>query len=131
MSPRIAVLPHKARATGLHVVATKGSGKSRTLGRVLSFSDIESNFPVVLFDPVGSTIDNLLDKLLRLTKQEQDALRLRERVVYVDIAGTGADGHVCPFRCCTGSAQTTRSTPSRCAPCRSGSRRTRIWPARP
>jgi hypothetical protein len=34
---------------------------------------------------------------LRLSKAEQEALNLRERVVYVDVAGTGSDGHVCPF----------------------------------
>ena len=97
MSPQIAVIPHKARATGLHFVATKGSGKSRTLGRVIAYSDVESGFPVALLDPVGATIDNLLDKFLRLSQSDQAGLRLRERVVYVDVGGRDSGGHVCPW----------------------------------
>lgn len=86
-------LPEAGRSMGIHVMAGKGSGKSRLLGRVLGWQDFINKRPLVIFDPQGGTIDNFLDKLLRLKKAAQQ--ELAERIVYVDMRANGE--YVVPF----------------------------------
>lgn len=80
-------IPPSTRSMGVHIVAGKGSGKSRLMGRLIAYNDVTSPKPVavVIIDPHGITIDNLLDKLGRSSKevQQQVAPRLR----YYDFSG--------------------------------------------
>jgi hypothetical protein len=78
---------------GIHIMAGKGAGKSRLLGRVISWQDFIRGVPLVIFDPHGPTIDNFLDKLTRLPAEVQR--QLWPRVLYVDMSGSG--GRVIPF----------------------------------
>lgn len=95
--PERIVIPHSARAMGQRVTGTRGSGKSRLLGRLIAWADVQANIPTVIIDPVGALSDNLLDVVARLPQAEQERLKLHKRIVYVDMAGTGPEGHVCPF----------------------------------
>jgi hypothetical protein len=70
---------------GINVVAGRGSGKSRLMGRVIAWQAVLRGEGLVIFDPVGGTIDNLLDKILRLPQGLQE--QVWPRVVYVDLAG--------------------------------------------
>src|SRR3954453_2242646 len=90
---RTCLLPDAARGMGLFFCATRGTGKSRTLGRVIAWQDFKREVPLVVLDPVGGTIDNLLDKIGR----EPLAVRQRlwQRVRYVNMAGQ--DGFVVPW----------------------------------
>ena len=65
--------PDKVRNMGLYLVASKGSGKSRAMGRWLVKQDCLRGIPQVVLDPVGGTIDNLLDCLSRLPAEQQAA----------------------------------------------------------
>lgn len=70
---------------GVFFAATRGTGKSRLLGRVIAWQDFRREIPLVVLDPVGGTIDNLLDKIGREAYETRK--RLWERVTYVDMAG--------------------------------------------
>lgn len=85
-------LPDSARSMGINIMAGKGSGKSRLLGRLIAWLDFVRGVPLVIFDPVGGTIDNFLDKIVRLPDEQQRAAWSRVR--YVDAAGF--HGHVVP-----------------------------------
>lgn len=86
----VVYLPDKARSMGTLLAASKGSGKSRLMGRVICFQDFLKGRAQIVIDPNGPTIDNLLDKIRRLPEPHQaEALK---RVVYVDMSGR--DGHV-------------------------------------
>lgn len=82
----------RVRNMGIYFVASKGSGKSRALGRWLAKQDCLRGIPQVIIDPVGGTIDNLLDCLLRLPVEQQR--QIWPRIVYVDL---GAQDYVVPL----------------------------------
>lgn len=86
-------LPDAARSMGIHLLAGKGSGKSRLMGRVIAWADFIRGIPVVILDPVGPTIDNFLDRLTRMPREYQE--RLWKRVMYVDMSGSS--GTVVPM----------------------------------
>lgn len=86
-------LPDSARSMGIPIVAGKGTGKSRLVGRSIAVQDFIRGIPVVIFDPVGGTVDNFLDKIVRLPEGYQRAAW--ERVLYVDPAGSA--GTVVPM----------------------------------
>lgn len=86
-------LQDAARLMGMWVLAGRGSGKSRFVGRRIIFDDYCRFVPTVCFDPIGGTIQNILDKFLTLPVHE--AYGALERVRYVDMAGTAT--HVVPF----------------------------------
>ncbi len=86
-------LPDCSRNMGIHLMAGKGSGKSRLMGRIISWMDFLRGIPQVIFDPHGPTIDNFLDKLIRLPGELQS--RLWSRVIYVDMSGRS--GYTVPF----------------------------------
>src|SRR3954447_10332838 len=75
------VLPAASRGMGVFFCATRGSGKSRALGRCLAFSDLLAGVPLVVLDPIGGTIDNLIDKVRRLPLEEQRELWPRIKCV--------------------------------------------------
>jgi hypothetical protein len=87
MPRRLFWLSNQIRALGIHLMAGKGSGKSRLMGRVIAWLDFLQGIPLVILDPVGPTIDNFLDKMLYLPQEYQE--RLWKRVIYVDMSGTG------------------------------------------
>lgn len=86
-------LPDNVRSMGIHIVGTKGMGKSRLMGRVISWFDLIRGVPIVILDPNGPTIYNLLDKVSRLSVDEQR--RLLDRIIYVDMSGS--HGYIVPF----------------------------------
>lgn len=91
--PKVMFLPDASRAMGLRIVAPPGAGKSRLLGRYVTFMDFVRNYPTVLIDPIGQSIDNLLDRICRLSEHDQKLLW--PRVVYIDL---GAEfGKVTPL----------------------------------
>jgi hypothetical protein len=82
---------------GIYFLAGRGRGKSRMLGRKIAMQDFLAGFPQVIFDPVGATIDNFLDKVTRFLQHIPASLHSRfwDRIVYVDMSGK--DGVVVPF----------------------------------
>lgn len=86
------ILSSDDRRYGLCVAATRGSGKSRFLGRYLGFSDFLAGIPTIVFDN-GDTINNILDRISRLSLDMQKVLWPRVR--YIDLAGLS--GRVMPF----------------------------------
>lgn len=78
-------LPDAARGMGIYLVAGRGSGKSRFLGRVIAAQDCWRGFPQVIWDAAGGLIDNFLDKVRRLSPAQQAVLWPRIR--YVEMSG--------------------------------------------
>jgi hypothetical protein len=95
--PERRVLSRSSRSMGIYLRAGKGAGKSRLLGRKIAIQDFLAGFPQVVFDPIGTTIDNFLDKVMWFLHDfpELDPAPISERIVYVDMSGK--DGVVVPF----------------------------------
>jgi hypothetical protein len=95
--PEKCSLSRSARNMGIYVLAGRGTGKSRMLGRQIAMQDFLAGFPQVIFDPVGATIDNFLDKVTRFLQHIPASKRhlFWNRIVYVDMSGK--DGVVVPF----------------------------------
>lgn len=97
LAKRGILLPNDARRMPIFLAAGSGSGKSRLLGRLLVWQDLLNGIPLVVLDPHGITIDNLLDKLSRLP--DNLSVKLREylwgRIRYIDMSGSL--GYVTPF----------------------------------
>jgi hypothetical protein len=92
-TPAPVVLSDACRSMVLSFWATKGAGKSRALGRIIGYQDFRRGVPGVIFDPIGGTIDNFLDKIGRLPLEQRS--QLWKRVRYVNM--NGQDGRVIPF----------------------------------
>ena len=54
---RLLWLPDESRSMGIHIMAGKGSGKSRLMGRLIAWLDFVRGVPQVIVDPHGPTID--------------------------------------------------------------------------
>jgi hypothetical protein len=82
---------------GIYLLAGRGTGKSRMLGRQIAMQDFLTGFPQAIFDPVGATIDNFLDKVTRFLQSIPAAERdlFWDRITYVDMSGK--NGVVVPF----------------------------------
>src|SRR5688572_30466496 len=95
--PERHTLSRSSRSMGVLFIAGRGTGKSRMLGRKIAMQDFLAGFPQVLFDPIGATIDNFLDKVMWFLHDypELDPGPIWERIVYVDMSGK--DGVVVPF----------------------------------
>jgi len=91
---RPVVIEDSSRAMCIACYATRGQGKSRFLGRRLCFHDFRQGIPLVVIDPIGGTIDNLLDKINRRPVRERRLLWSRVR--YINMNG-GQDGQVVPW----------------------------------
>jgi hypothetical protein len=90
-------LSRSARSMGIYLLAGRGTGKSRLLGRKIAMEDYLAGFPQVIFDPVGATIDNFLDAVtgfLQYIPADERHL-FWDRITYVDMSGK--DGIVVPF----------------------------------
>lgn len=86
-------LATNARKMGINIMAGKGSGKSRLMGRGIAFQDFLRAVPLVIIDPVGGTIDNFLDKILWLPEAYQR--QAWDRILYLDPAATS--GSILPL----------------------------------
>ena len=89
----VVYLPDAARSMGIYLVASKGSGKSRLMGRVICWQDFRKGRAQVILDPNGPTIDNFLDKIAKFPKAQRDAALARIR--YIEMSGKS--GHVVPW----------------------------------
>ena len=90
-------LSRSSRSMGIYVLAGRGTGKSRLLGRKITMQDFLAGILQVIFDPIGATIDNFLDKVIRfldpLPRVDRDLFW--DRIIYVDMSGK--DGYITPF----------------------------------
>src|SRR5918997_12529 len=84
-------LPASARVMGLYLLAGRGTGKSRLLGRKIASGDFFAGIPQVIFDPVGATIDNFLDKVTWFLHDypQLEPGPIWDRIIYVDMSGKG------------------------------------------
>jgi hypothetical protein len=82
-------LPPEARVMGIYLLGASRTGKSRLLGRVISWQDFMDEIGQVIFDPRGVTISNFLDKLLRFLQYvpEDQHAKWWRRIKYVDVSG--------------------------------------------
>jgi hypothetical protein len=82
---------------GMYILGARGSGKSRLSGRVIAWQDYRAEIPLVIIDPLGGTIDNFLDKLIRFLQYVHPAKHSTywSRIRYVDMSGR--DGIITPF----------------------------------
>jgi hypothetical protein len=90
-------LSRSARSMGIYLLAGRGTGKSRLLGRKIALEDFFAGFPQVICDPIGATIDNFLDAVtgfLQYIPADERHL-FWDRITYVDMSGK--DGVVVPF----------------------------------
>ena len=95
MSPALPKKPERrslsrsARSMGIYVLAGRGTGKSRLLGRKIAPGDFFAGFPQVIFDPVGTTIDNFLDKVtwFLYDHPQLEPGPIWDRITYVDMSG--------------------------------------------
>jgi hypothetical protein len=90
-------LSRDSRSMGIYVLAGRGTGKSRLLGRKIAMQDFLAGFPQVIFDPVGATIDKFLDSVTGFLQYIPAAERslFWDRITYVDMSGK--NGAVVPF----------------------------------
>jgi hypothetical protein len=84
-------LSDSARNMGIACLAGRGAGKS-TLMSLIALQDALRNIPVLLCDPVGSTLEQLIWLVMRLPPQQQ--AWFWKKTIYVDAAGRG--GHIVP-----------------------------------
>jgi hypothetical protein len=76
---------------GVHIMGGPGSGKSRLLGRLFAWTALVRQRRLVMIDPTGLTIDNLLDKIVCLPLELQQ--EFLQRIYYID---AGAQDYVVP-----------------------------------
>lgn len=83
---RLLIINDAALKNGVHLVAGPGTGKSRLLGRLLAWQLFVRRLPLVILDPTGGVIDNLIDKISRLPQVYRQ--QLWPRIAYVDLGAT-------------------------------------------
>jgi hypothetical protein len=90
-------LPLSARAMGIYILGSRGSGKSRLCARIIAWQDYRAEIPLVVIDPLGGTIDNFLDKLVRFLQKVHPSKHALywSRIRYVDMSGK--DGVITPW----------------------------------
>ncbi len=88
---RLHLLPDSALKNGIHIVGGPGSGKSRLMGRAIGWQAFVRGKPLVILDPTGGIVANLIDKMARLHQEQRQ--KLWRRIQYVD---AGAADFVVP-----------------------------------
>jgi hypothetical protein len=80
-----------SRSMGIYLLAGRGTGKSRLLGRKIAMEDFLAGIPQCVIDPVGATIDNFLDTVLRFLQHFPTSQHpfILQRIRYVDMSGKG------------------------------------------
>jgi hypothetical protein len=76
---------------GVYLLGASRTGKSRLLGRVISWQDFLAEIGQIIFDPRGVTISNFLDKLLQFLQYvpEDQHAKYWRRIRYVEVSGKG------------------------------------------
>jgi hypothetical protein len=90
---RIFTVSDFARFLGILLIAGRGVGKSRLMGRFFLPQDAYRGIPTIVIDPIGETIDNFLSKILEMPRAIQE--KIWPRVIYCEMAGRG--GYITPF----------------------------------
>lgn len=83
---RLGVISPAALKTGLHLLGSPGTGKSRALGRYLIWQLFLLGFPIVVLDPSGGIVLNLIDKIRNLPLELRS--KLWPRIRYIDVGAT-------------------------------------------
>ena len=91
LAKRLHFIADSALKNGIHIVGGPGSGKSRLMGRVIGWQPFMRGKPVVVLDPTGGIVANIVDKISRLPLEQRR--RLWPRIVYID---AGATDYVVP-----------------------------------
>src|ERR1051325_11234413 len=78
--------PEEAARIHMTILGAPGSGKSRLLGRLHALHLVKKRKPLVIIDPTGGTINNLLDCIGRLPRVWQKYLW--PRITYLDVGAT-------------------------------------------
>src|SRR5919106_916029 len=102
MTPIPVTLPRQtisrsSRTMGIYLLAGRGTGKSRLLGRKIALEDFLAGIPQCVIDPVGATIDNFLDTVIWFLQRLPSSQHpfILQRIRYVDMSGKG--GVIVPF----------------------------------
>ena len=66
---RLHLLPDAALKNRIHLVGGPGSGKSRLMGHSIAWQAFARGKPLVILDPTGGIVANLIDKLARLHQE--------------------------------------------------------------
>lgn len=83
-TPRRTLLYDAVRNNGIHLQATRGSGKS-TLEAIIALADSARKHPVVLLEVQGGLVEQLLWRLRFLDPDTRKSIV--DRIVYVDMSG--------------------------------------------
>lgn len=83
---RLGVIPDEALKTGIHFIGSPGTGKSRTVGRLYVYDLFMRGVSVVVLDPSGGIIQNVIDKVRRLPLEVRQ--KLWPRIRYIDVGAT-------------------------------------------
>lgn len=79
---KLQFISKSALKLGMYIIAGRGAGKSRFMGRILVWEQLIHGEPAVVLDPTGGITDTLFDKILRLPAEYQ--AQLWPRLVYID-----------------------------------------------
>jgi hypothetical protein len=78
-------VPYCGLNGGVFIAAPRGHGKSRLIGRMICRAMAREKIGCVVLDPLGGTIDNVLDSLNRLDEPERS--EVFSRIRYMDMSG--------------------------------------------
>ncbi len=85
---KLQFISKSALKLGMYIIAGRGAGKSRFMGRILVWEQLIHGEPAVVLDPTGGITDTLFDKILRLPPAYQ--AQLWPRLVYIDAGAKDA-----------------------------------------
>ena len=86
LARRLRFLPNAALKLGCHIVGGPGSGKSRLLGRIICWQAFARRHPIVILDPSGGIVQNIVDKIERLAPAARK--QIWPLIRYVDVGAT-------------------------------------------
>jgi hypothetical protein len=88
-TPQALTLPDSGRSMAIYITGARGAGKT-TLEGEIAVQDYLKQIPQVVIDPLGTTIDAFLFRLIRLLQYLPPSQHSRfwERIKYVNMAST-------------------------------------------